>query len=130
MKPKKNVRDIDRTFIQYVMLNLGILPIENPKHDMRRGLRQLPPEEARVMKRKFRKLWRKMMRAQLNDGNHRRLQRENIKTKFGVGKRVPSRNASTARKILVFTQLWESHIEPMIMNFENILDRSSEMNNR
>lgn len=119
-KPRQNLRDVDRAFIQAVMFQLGILPIEKTHLDMRRALKQLSPEEARTLKRKFRKLWRKAMRAEIGNGPKTRETRERIaKQKYGVGKHVPSRSERTARKQLVFDVLWEQVIEPMLKNFEN-----------
>lgn len=119
-KPRQNLRDVDRAFIQAVMFQLGILPMEKTDLDMRRALTQLPPEEARTLKRKFRKLWRKAMRAEVGNGPKTRSTREaSAKSKYGVGKHVPSRAERTARKKLVFDLLWEDYIEPMIKNFEN-----------
>jgi hypothetical protein len=36
----------------------GIVPLERNHHDFNRILASLPPDDARAMKRKFRKLWR------------------------------------------------------------------------
>lgn len=119
-KPRQNLRDVDRAFIQTVMFQLGILPMEKTDLDMRRALQQLPPEEARALKRKFRKMWRKAMRANIGNGPKTRSTREVVaKNKYGVGKHVPSRAERNARKQLVFETLWEGVIEPMIKNFES-----------
>ena len=118
-KPKEHLRDVDRALIQAVMFQMGILPMEKTDLDMRIPLQQLPPEEARALKRKFRKLWRKAMRAQVGNGNRRETRQTSAKQKLGVGKHVPSRAERTARKELVFEQLWESYIGPMIKRFEN-----------
>lgn len=126
-KPRTNLRDVDRAFIQAVMFQLGILPMEKTDLDMRRALVQLPPEEARMLKRKFRKMWRKAMRAEVGNGSKTRSTREtSAKMKYGVGKHVPSRAERTARKKLVFDLLWEDYIEPMIKNFENPDRRKAE----
>lgn len=119
-KPRQNLRDVDRAFIQAVMFQLGILPMEKTNLDMRRALQQLTPDEARTLKRKFRKLWRKAMRAEIGNGPNTRETKERIaKHKYGVGKHVPSRAQRTARKQLVFNVLWQQVIEPMLKNFEN-----------
>jgi hypothetical protein len=114
--PRKELRDVDRTFIQAVMFECGILPMEKTTLDMRRALQQLPPEEARRFKRKFRKLWRKAM--QEKAGANQKLKSEVIKQELGVGKHVPSRAERNARKKLVFDSLWKELIEPMIRRFE------------
>jgi hypothetical protein len=119
-KPREHLRDVDRVLIQTVMFQMGILPMEKTDLDMRRALQQLSPDEARTLKRKFRKLWRKAMRAEIGNGKKTRDSREHsAKHRYGVGKHVPSRAERTARKKLVFDLLWEDIIEPLVKNFEN-----------
>lgn len=118
-KPRENLRDVDRALIQTVMFQCGILPMEKTDLDMRRALSQLPPEEARVLKRKFRKLWRKAMRADVGNGNARSAREKAATDKFGIGKHVPSRSERNARKKLVFDKLWESVIEPLVKKFDD-----------
>jgi len=57
--PKRDLKEVERALVHSVMFSAGILPMEKTTLDMRRALQQLPPEEARALKRKFRKLWRK-----------------------------------------------------------------------
>lgn len=118
-KPRRELRDVDRAIIQAVMFQSGILPMEKTDLDMRRALQQLSPEEARVLKRKFRKLWRKAMRAEVGNGKTRTSKEEQQKAKLGVGKHVPSRSERNARKQLVFDKLWNEVIGPLVENFEN-----------
>lgn len=118
-KPRENLRDVDRALIHSVMFQMGILPMEKTDLDMRRALAQLSPEEARTLKRKFRKLWRKAMRANVGNGKTRVAKEQSAKATLGVGKHVPSRAERNARKKLVFDSLWESVIEPLVKNFEN-----------
>lgn len=118
-KPREVLRDVDRAIIQSVMFECGILPMEKVTLDMRRALQQLSPDEARVLKRKFRKLWRKAMREEIGAGKLKNLREDQAKQKFGVGKHAPSRAERTERKKLVFNMLWNRLIEPMITKFEN-----------
>jgi len=120
-KKPTNLRDVDRAFIQAVMFESGILPMEKTTLDMRRALHQLSPEEARKLKRKFRKLWRKAMRKEVGDpkGKRAEAKEQATKTRLGVGKHVPSRAERNARKQLVFDQFWQEIIGPLIENFEN-----------
>lgn len=118
-KPREVLRAVDRAIIQSVMFQCGILPMEKTDLDMRRALQQLNPEEARTLKRKFRKLWRKAMRAQVGNGKSKEVREDAAKRKLGVGKHVPSRAERTERKKLVFNLLWEQVIEPLITKFEN-----------
>jgi hypothetical protein len=121
VKPRKNLRDVDRAFIQTVMFEAGILPIEKTTLDMHRILKQLSPDEARQLKRKFRKLWRKAMRKEVGNPACKRanIKATAIESRLGLGKHVPSRGERTARKQLVFDQFWEEIIAPLIENFEN-----------
>jgi len=114
--PRKNLRDVDRAIIHTVMFDQGIIPMERVDNDMRRVLAQLPPGEARALRRKFRKLWRRALKQLTQGASERNAKR--IETLHGVGKSTPSRAEFNARKQLVFDRLWSDHIEPMIRNFE------------
>jgi hypothetical protein len=123
-QPPKNrgeLRPVDKVFIHSVMFEMGILPIEDPTLDMRVPLRQMSPEEARIIKRKFRKLWRKYMRAQVGNpnGTQGRTKEKAVQQKLGVGKHVPSRAERLERKRLVYKKVWEEVIVPMLVKFEN-----------
>lgn len=120
-KSRDELRPVDKAFIHSVMFELGILPIEDPTLDMRVPLRQMSPEEARVIKRKFRKLWRKLMRAQVGNpkGKQGEAKAAQAQQKLGVGKHVPSRHERLERKRLVYERVWEEIIVPMLIRFEN-----------
>lgn len=118
---RDDLRPVDKAFIHSVMFEMGILPIEDPTLDMRVPLRQLSPEEARVIKRKFRKLWRRLMKQQVAaaGGKQGEAQKKALGTKLGVGKHVPSRAERLERKRLVYERVWEEIIVPMLIRFEN-----------
>lgn len=120
-KSRAELRPVDKAFIHSVMFELGILPIEDPTLDMRVPLRQLSPEEARVIKRKFRKMWRKCMKAEVGHpkGKQAEAKATAAQAKLGVGKHVPSRHERLERKRLVYTRIWEEYIVPMLIKFEN-----------
>lgn len=119
-KPRTVLREVDRALIQAVMFRLGILPMEKTDLDMRRALSQLTTEESRVMKRKFRKMWRKAMRAEIgNDSRTKDVREFAVKQRLGVGKHAPSRAEHNARKKIVFDLLWGTVIKPMIKKFDN-----------
>lgn len=118
--PREHLRDVDKAIIQAVMFQCGILPMEKTDLDMRRALSQLSPEEARTLKRRFRKLWRKAMKLEVGNGSKTKDARQTAaESRLGVGKHVPSRTERNARKQLVFDLLWKEAIEPLITNFEN-----------
>lgn len=118
-KNRNELRPVDRAFIHAVMFELGVLPIEDPVLDMRRPLKALSADEARVIKRKFRKLWRKAMRREVGRGKNSAQRSSALGNKLGVGKHVPSRTERLERKRLVFAQLWNDYIVPMLQRFEN-----------
>lgn len=119
-KPRENLREVDRAFIHSIMFELGIIPIEKATLDFQRALKQLSPEEARQLKRKFRKLWRKAMKKEVGNpkGKRAEVKEQAAKQRYGVGKPVPSRAERNARKQLVFDQVWKEIIAPLIDNFE------------
>lgn len=117
--PKGPLRAVDRAIIQAVMFEKGVVPMEKTDLDMRRALQQLPPDEARALKRKFRKLWRKALKQKAGAGKSQPARETALKTKLGVGKHVPSRAERNARKQLVFEQLWADEIGPLIERFES-----------
>lgn len=110
------LRDVERTFVQVIMFEAGIVPMEKTGLDMRRALNQLDPAEARQLRRKFRKLWRKAAARAVAQGS---MGKEAAKGKLGLGKKVPSRSERNARKQLVFDELWTSLIGPMVRRFDN-----------
>jgi hypothetical protein len=119
--PLNQLRDVDRAIIQAVMFQMGIIPMEKTEFDMTRVLRQLDPAEARTLKRKFRKLWRQAMRTGVDRGTRSSQKTKTLAatSRYGIGKRVPTRAQRNARKQLVFNQLWQDVISPLIQNFEN-----------
>lgn len=114
----ESIREIrDRMFIHYVALELGIVPLEDVDVDIRTGLSQLSPEEARRMKRKFRKLWRRYAREEEGRSVYNK---KYARMRLGMGTRVPSRAQKKARKELVRRRLWEEFIAPQIKRFEAV----------
>jgi hypothetical protein len=117
--PKRAFDEVSRAMIMAVMFQAGILPLEKTTLDMRRALSQLPVEEARILRRKFRKLWRRALKKdalKLQNKEQLIVQR---RAKVGIGKINPSREERNARKQLVFDAFWRDVIEPMYKNFRN-----------
>jgi hypothetical protein len=114
--PNDKMRDVERTFVRIVHFEAGIVPMEKTGLDMRRALNQLEPDEARKLKRRFRKLWRKFATRQIMQGS---ASDKMMKGKLGTGKQVPSRAERNARKQLVFDEIWANVIEPMVRRFDN-----------
>lgn len=109
-------RTRDRMFIHFVGLELGIIPLENISDDMRQGLEKLTPEEARKMKRKFRKLWRKYAKEEMHSATS--YKKRKLTQLYGIGKHQPSRSQKRARKELVKRKLWQIYIKPAIQKFD------------
>lgn len=76
----------------------GIAPTSAETLDFNRVLEALPPEEARKMRRKFRKLWRALA------ANSRPAQKRAV----GLGKRNPTKQNKRARQVLVRGKIMES----------------------
>lgn len=114
--PPKELRDVERTFVQVVMFEVGIIPMEKTALDMRRALKQLEPDEARKARRRFRKVWRRAAAAAIAQGS---MPESAAKGRLGMGKKVPSRMERNARKQLVFDELWAAAIGPMVQRFDN-----------
>lgn len=101
------------------MMKAGIMPTENWHHDMNRLMGALSPDEQRRLRRKFRKLWRKALKAEiraLETKENATLYAEktlwsfrNRKlTKFGgnlAPDQRPSRQQRQARKEAVFVEM-------------------------
>lgn len=117
--------EVDKAFIYGVMFELGIAPIENASNDLRKSLKALDRETSRVMKRKFRKLWRKYVKAQLSQGKNQAQTKANVirdrtlKQKYGLGNVNPTNAQRFQRKLLVSERIWSDIIVPMLMKVEN-----------
>ena len=88
--------------LQIEFLNKGVVPLAwrqevgAPAYfDINKILAEFPPNEARAMKRKFRKLWRKLAEHSLKrPGKNSSRRLHNI----GHGEAIPSRKAKNFRK--------------------------------
>ena len=98
--------------ILYVTFALehGIIPSETFSQDMQAELDKLTPEQAQIAKRKFRKLWRRVVR----DGDKTILKMRETQT--GKGKRLPSRAEKLHRKFLVQHYIEDKFVAPALKN--------------
>ena len=84
------MNDVLRSIMKFqVHMELGVAPIEQVSHDVNKILASLPPEEARKLKRRFRKLWRAAARDGKAGAQKRRL---------GFGEKNPTKSQKTNRK--------------------------------
>lgn len=106
------LKELDRLRLNLLFMEKGIVPMGIPgagcqtsviyAHDINRILATLPPDEARTMKRKFRKMWRAIVKRQTAHGGRvgRALAKE---TQLGAGE--PTKAAKSARKWRVFSKM-------------------------
>lgn len=91
---------------QLAYLDAGILPVGGPAQgvplffDFNKVLATFPPDEARKMRRKFRKLWRKRLAKVEGSKLHNKLSRA-----MGLGETSPTKKQKQLRKNEVFHEL-------------------------
>lgn len=109
--------DAERMFVHTVMFQAGIVPMENAAMDVRRALQDVDPDAARKLKRKFRKLWRKAMRAKLVSNPIRRAEVViDSVTKKGA---PPTRRQKLHRKQIV-TEALRPAVDGLMQQFKTI----------
>jgi hypothetical protein len=92
------MNDILRSIMRFhVFTELGVAPIDSVPYDMNRILASLPPDEARKLRRRFRKLWRSAAKAKTSSSSRP----EKEKRIFGLGAEKPSKSQKANRKALL-----------------------------
>lgn len=87
--------------LQIEFMNKGIVPLgvgelsADTWQDINRILAAMPPEEARRMKRKFRKEWRRIVKRRLDHGGRKGRREAN---EVGLGFPTPRRSHKNCRK--------------------------------
>lgn len=100
------MNELDKVKIMIAYLEANIVPLGQgncglmPDFDVNRVLDQLPPDEARKMKRKFRKLWRQVVRRFSLPGS--RKEEKKAARELGLGNLTPEKKHKNCRKWLVF----------------------------
>lgn len=91
--------------VQIEFMNMGIVPLGGARglgaathHDINKILAELPPDEARKMKRKFRKIWRQIVNRTASRGG--RIGRREAAGN-GLGSPTPCKNHKIRRKSTV-----------------------------
>lgn len=85
------------TFLTYHQL--GIVPLSYDEKDINRILSSLPPDEAKKMRRKFRKLWRKASKIKPpSNSKLGRLYAVRYKEQMGYGEAEPTKKQKRNRK--------------------------------
>jgi hypothetical protein len=88
-------------------LTLGIAPIDSTIHDFNRVLATLPPDEARKMRRKFRKLWRSFAKRPKKGTSKAYI------AQLGLGEKDPTRAQKRYRKSEVLRRVNADVVGPM-----------------
>jgi hypothetical protein len=104
--------DMDRLLIHDEMFKQGIVPIETVRHDMRRCFEGMNADEARIAKRKFRKMWRTAARKAIAKANKHAAPK--LAKDFGLGEKLPTKSNCYKRKAVVFSEIWETLIVPKL----------------
>ena len=96
-------------------IELGIVPLNHNIHDgIRHRLDAMPPEEARKMKRKFRKLWRKIAKKRRLSGS------------VGLGDPNVSNRHRRHRKSLVRGEIERNFVRPTLERLKGNTDETSQ----
>lgn len=102
--------DIVTMFLmETVFHEAGLVPIKTIYHDYNRILADLPPEEARKSKRKFRKAWRKTAKRLIE----KKITGRYIKQTLGIGAERPTRSQKNSRKTIVLGHVLDKVVVPM-----------------
>lgn len=100
------MNELDKVKMMIACLEANIVPLGHgngglmPDFDVNRALDQLPPDEARKMKRKFRKLWRQAARRFARVGSRKEEKKAAIE--LGWGNSTPEKKHKNRRKWRVF----------------------------
>lgn len=100
--------DIERFLIHSICHDLGIVVMEHYNLDINKQLNTLPPEKARLAKRRFRKLWRNEYKKEIELFNGMQVDIERTKRKYGVGEKNPTRLQRSQRKYIVLEAILAS----------------------
>lgn len=89
------------------MIKAGVMPWDNNSHDMNQLLSVLSAEEQRKARRKFRKLWRKKLKAEverntkeIHDPKQAKAANERAEKKFGKGQKPTKEQRRRRRELL------------------------------
>lgn len=78
------------------------------------------------MKRKFRKLWRKAMAKAMASPGLSLRDKARLSRELGIGDPIPSRDARSRRKRLVFDEVWKGTVQPLVKRFDSPDGRTGE----
>ena len=96
--------ELEKMLVSTVMLELGIVPLDNTKIDITEALSRSSPDDIRTMKRKFRKVWRKAAK-KLGCYNTQEV---------GVKDSHPTKGQKARRKQMVLGEVLHENVKPII----------------
>jgi len=102
---------VDPILLQALMAqeayDAGVVPntFDKMKHDMNRLLADLPPEESRKLRRRFRKMWRNLIRKNLRPNSNDLILSSAQAHRAGLGVISPTSDHALSRKGLVLSEL-------------------------
>lgn len=114
MKREKSMETIrNELLLQHLSLEEGILPIQLVAEEREAAMASLSPEEQRKAKRKYRKMWRKLARAERKPLHKNRLGYGNLKPseEHPSAGGVPHDFHRTQRKSVVYLELFTRLLE-------------------
>lgn len=109
--------------IYTVYLEEGIAPIERIRDNVNKQLSSMSADEARKMKRKFRKLWRKCYKKDLDRCRSNELYKDIIARRWGTQGESLSKRVFIHRKNAVHSKLRAEKIQPFINLLRNSVNR-------
>lgn len=115
----ENLKPTERLLIHKACFDEGIIPIETELADVGVSLSQLPPEEARKMKRKFRKLWRREAKRRSINLKDDSWSSRYASRQYGKSGEHPNRYQKVARKRVVMERIRSEKIRPILTRINN-----------
>jgi hypothetical protein len=113
------MKPTERLLIHKACFDEGIIPIEVEQSDMTVALSQLPPDEARKLKRKFRKLWRREARKCNVDLKSDAWSAHYAQRTWGKSGQHPSRFQKINRKRAVLQKIRREKVNPILEKIQN-----------
>lgn len=105
---------LEMILLEAECIKLGIAPLSpsNTWGDFNKTLASLPPEAARAMKRKFRKLWRRSILD--TEKRHTRRWARLTADIMGMGAQKPAKRMKNRRKLEVMDYIMRAHVRPVV----------------
>lgn len=110
--------ELEKTLIKSAMLNLGIVPYTDELENIEKMLENSSVEEKRKMHRKFRKLWKKLDKAQ----NKRKIVPQDLLLSLSKTTKIkcsPSTQEKMRRKKNVLFYVENTFVKPVINSIES-----------